>query len=61
MTEECHRGLGEHAFLYVDRHVVSAEAGENLPQVVLMLLDGPAAYQDVIIYTNMNGKSGSTS
>ena len=48
VTEEFHHGLGEHTHLHVDCHVVLTEAGKDLPEVVRRLLNGLAAYQDVI-------------
>ena len=35
VTEERHHGLGYHAFLHVNCHVVLVEVGEDLPEEVL--------------------------
>ena len=46
VIKEGHGGLGEDIFVQVHRQVVLAEAGEDLPKVLLVLLDSPAAHQN---------------
>lgn len=48
VAEEIDLGLVEDALLEVDGEVVGAEAGEDLSEVELVLLGGPAGDQDVI-------------
>ena len=44
VTEKSHRGLGDHTLVHGNCQVVGTEAGENLPQMVLLLFDRPAAH-----------------
>ena len=51
VTEESHCGLGQDAFIQVHSQVVLSEVGEDLPEVLLVRLDGGAAHQDIIFMT----------
>ena len=44
MTQEGQGGLGQQTILDVDGEAVLPESGEHLPQVLLVLLQGPRAY-----------------
>ena len=51
MTEEGHGGLGKDTLVQVHHKVVLAKAGEDLPDIVLVVLDGRAAHQEIIYIT----------
>ena len=51
VTKEGHSGLGEDTFVQVHRQVILLQTDEDLLEVVLMVLEGGAAHQDIIYIT----------
>ena len=51
MTEEGHGGVGMDTLVQVHHQVVLTDAGEDLSEMGLMVLDGGDAHQDIIYIT----------
>ena len=51
VSKELSGRFGQRAFVQVHRQLGMAKAGEDLLEVLLVLLDGPAAYQYIIYIT----------
>ena len=51
VSEELDGRLDQHALVQVNHQLGVVEAGEDLPEVLIVFLDGPAAYQDVVYIT----------
>ena len=51
VTEEGHSGLGEDTLVQVHHQVVLTKSGEDLPEMLLVVIDGGAAFQAIIFIT----------
>ena len=48
VAEEVHRGLGKRAFFRIDENAIGSQDGEELVEVMEMLLKGGAGNEDII-------------
>ncbi len=48
VSQELHGGSGEHALRWVDLQTVLLKDGEDLPEVLVVLLQGVAGDDDVV-------------